>query len=176
MWLLQTWGGNRSESYYTTTVPLCETEIPAGICENGKCCFPWWPCKRVPFGQACKMLLWDCQPGLRGVWLLQALVKRAWQLSWGLHFWCEIGRQVKCWWDCKDELMPICHRLFAGRDRQQEAVWRFRFGLNCNRRLSDIAWLELWFGVSLYWYFIKTAFLAVEEGAKLSRFKCSLKM
>lgn len=67
--------------------------------------------------------------------------------------------------------MPTCH------DVQQEAFWRFRFGLYCGRRLSvlDIAWLEFWFGAFLC-YFIKTAFLAVEEGAKLFRLKCSLEM
>lgn len=68
--------------------------------------------------------------------------------------------------------MTICH------DVQQEALWRFRFGLYCSRRLSvlDTPWLELWFGASLYCYFIKIAFLAVEEGAKWSWLKYSLEM
>lgn len=82
--------------------------------------------------------------------------------------------------------MPTCHGLYACCDAQQEAVRRFRFGLYCrssmsvalDRRLSvlDIVWLELLFGAFLYYYFIKTAFLTVEEGAKLSQLKRSLEM
>lgn len=82
--------------------------------------------------------------------------------------------------------MPTCHGLYACCDAQQEAVQRFRFGLYCrssvsvalDRKLSvlDIAWLELLFGAFLYCYFIKTAFLTVEEGAKLSQLKRSLEM
>lgn len=142
----------RSESYCRTTC-LCVRQIfLQDVHVHGEHCFPWWPCTRVLHGQACKMLLWDCQPGLHGVWFMQALWRRAWQLSWELSFLCEIGRQVKCWQGCKDELMPTCHRLFACFDVQQEVVGRLTFGLYCNRRLSvlDIARLEWWFGAFLY--------------------------
>lgn len=36
-------------------MPLCEAEIPAGrLWARGTLGFPWWPCTRVPRGQACK--------------------------------------------------------------------------------------------------------------------------
>lgn len=52
-----------------TTGPWClcvRHRFLQGVCEHGEHCFPWWPCTRVTCGQACKMMLWDCQPGLRG--------------------------------------------------------------------------------------------------------------
>lgn len=58
-----------------TVVPPHEAETAAGcLWAWAALGLPWWACTRIPHGQACKMLLWGCQPGPCKVWLMQVPV------------------------------------------------------------------------------------------------------